>query len=334
MRLRHVVIVFLLASVYAWAYASVSDAEFVYEDQTWTLAGMPELQAARQLRYSPYQLTAYTFGQMQGASAGWHHVVNLGLHVTVVGLVGWWLLGLGVSANAAWAGSAVVLLHPLAVESVAYVSGRAELITALFVMLACAIVQRKPTWLTIPIAVASGVVAPLGKLPGLAAFILAPMTLVVKRQWHQLGLFFAVACVAGSLYWRLVENAVTYTTTQSAEPLMWARLQATAALHTLGVLLSASGNSVMYDVELVPPWVQWSALWWLPIAGVASVVLWQRGMRFEACGLTWILAIIIPRLIVPTPWFYFNEHQFFLALPGVALIVASLWDRAEVMVEA
>ena len=67
------------------------------------------------------------------------HLVNVLLHATVSALVLLLLLGLGAAIPAAWAGAAVFAVHPVHVEAVATVVGRAELLAARF-FLAAAIV--------------------------------------------------------------------------------------------------------------------------------------------------------------------------------------------------
>ncbi len=82
--------------------------------------------------------------QLFGRRAGWHHLVNVGFHAAtavLLFLVLWRMTGeLWPSAFVA----AVFALHPLRVESVAWVSERKDVLSGLFFMLTLGHMQAMP----------------------------------------------------------------------------------------------------------------------------------------------------------------------------------------------
>jgi hypothetical protein len=65
------------------------------------------------------------------------HVTSLLLHAANAVLVGWLLSALGARRDAAWAGALLWAVHPLRVESVAWISGRKDVLSTFFFLSAC-----------------------------------------------------------------------------------------------------------------------------------------------------------------------------------------------------
>ena len=81
------------------------------------------------------------------------HLVNVLLHAAVTALVFALLLELGTGLFAAAAAGAIFAVHPVHVEAVANVVGRAEILAALFFLLACiAFLRLRPGWRTAAVA--------------------------------------------------------------------------------------------------------------------------------------------------------------------------------------
>ncbi len=76
------------------------------------------------------------------ASAAWFHLTNALLHAATAVLV-FMLLGPLFGTPAALAGGLVFAVHPVHVEAVANIVGRAELLSACFVLAACVLWQRR-----------------------------------------------------------------------------------------------------------------------------------------------------------------------------------------------
>ena len=81
-------------------------------------------------------LSLWFDGRLGGGSAGWFHLTNILLHLGCTLLCAVVLRRLMIGDLGAFAGSLLFALHPAHVESVAFVSGRTDLLAALFVFLA------------------------------------------------------------------------------------------------------------------------------------------------------------------------------------------------------
>jgi protein O-mannosyl-transferase len=96
--------------------------------------------------YRPVALLSYAADwALFGDQPFWFHLHNVLLHVAVTLLVFAFLRRLGAAAVVAGLGAAVFAVHPVHVEAVANVVGRAELISMLFVMLGALLFLRDGT---------------------------------------------------------------------------------------------------------------------------------------------------------------------------------------------
>lgn len=104
----------------------------------------------------------------------------------------------------------------------------------------------------------------------------------------------------------------------------WLLLQAAAAHRLLGLVVVPIGLTVDYDYDaLAQP--QAGVLGLVTLGGLACLAWRVRQRRPRvAFGLAWVLIVIAPRLVIQTPRSYFSEHQLYLALVGVAMVVGSL----------
>jgi protein O-mannosyl-transferase len=94
--------------------------------------------------YRPVALLSYAADwALVGDRPFWFHLHNVLLHVGVTLLVFAFLRRLGAAAVAAGLGAAVFAVHPVHVEAVANVVGRAELISMLFVLLGALLFLRE-----------------------------------------------------------------------------------------------------------------------------------------------------------------------------------------------
>ena len=329
--MRHWLIGLVLGSVYLWAYAASFSAGYVYEDRAY-VDRQPGLSAAP---FGPRSLTNQSFLLQEEASPLAHHAVNLALNMLVAALVGCWLLSVGRSSNAAWCGVGLILWHPLSTEATAYVAGRGDLIATAIAIAACwaAAVGRRSR-ASMVVASLLSVLAGAGKDVGLTACALVPATLAVYRCWRRVVASTVAIFVLGLLAWgqhayNIVHWSIAGTSlgfVWKIDHLVWLRWQATAAVRMIGMVVVPKGMSVVFDVEAVPVSLQWLSVAWLVLLCLVAAWLVRR-CAGAAAGLAWILASILPRLFVQTPGSIFNEHQFYFAMPGVALMLASAWDH-------
>ncbi|MEO0085242.1 MAG: tetratricopeptide repeat protein [candidate division WOR-3 bacterium] len=131
--------------------------------------------AAEVLDGDPYYrpLVNFSLGLERAVAGGsaWHfHLVNVLLHGVVVGLFAWLV---GVMAGSVPAGGIAGLLfglHPLLADSVAYVSGRTDILAGLGLLVACLGVvwwRRRPCWQAVVVVLAGFAVAVFSKESGL-----------------------------------------------------------------------------------------------------------------------------------------------------------------------
>ncbi len=312
----------VLVAWIAVAVACLQTTQGIYEDHVQVAAA-----ATRPIVLRPRGLTRWlVWYQVQrvGAVPWQFRAGNLGLAALVSALVGLfaWRLGL-----AAWVATGVMLLHPLMVETVATISGRAELVAAIFVLLACLLATvGRPVW-TWPLSAACLAVGVLGKESAIVGLALVPLTwmLVHPRQNYD-RLFVAGLGLLTLILWTHRWEATWGTMQQGA--VAWALLQSGATIRLLLLSVLPHGLTVDFDYDAL------SRVWFVAAGlSVAALIviageLWH-GWRVLGFSLAWILIVAAPRLIVQTPKSYFNEHQFYLALVGVSLGAAAIYQWAD-----
>lgn len=309
----------LLVALVTWEYAPALRGGFVYEDYTWTdgCAAVPGAPAIGFTLRKAAMRESWCAQAGQPATA--FHFVSLGLHLIVVGLVGalvWMLTG---HAWAAWLAAAFFGVNAVGVEAVAYLSSRGELIAAIGVLGACLAALHR-SWLLVGLLIVLGLT---GKETAIVAVMLVPLCLWYQRgrPW---GLLAALAwAVLGVL---ILRETATWWPWWQARPALgsWALLQTTAIARVLVLSVLPFGQTVDYDYARVPMALEWFAASFL-LAGMIWAVL--QPSRLRLCGVAWIVCAVAPRLLVPTPASVFSEHQFYLPLVGVALVLASFFTQ-------
>jgi protein O-mannosyl-transferase len=162
-----------LAAALAFA-AGVPRSEFVFDDHVLlernaellrpgivgSAFGRDYYTASEQLGvsgyYRPIAVLCNAFdarvGKMLPARA---HVTNIVLHVAACSLLPAALSALGVPAPAAWATALLFAVHPVHAESVAFISGRVDVLAALFIFLAMGSARGRFRWSAIAVGAAS-----------------------------------------------------------------------------------------------------------------------------------------------------------------------------------
>lgn len=286
------------------SYGSVWSAGWVYEDRQWR-----DLAAADSW-WRPLSVWTWQLADTPVMA----HALNLALHLVVAVLTGYLAGALGASVVASWAATAWLALHPLAVESVAYATGRAELLAAIGVLGAC-LAAIRGSWIGVACGLACGLAA---KQSAIVGVLLVPLVL---RSWR---LGVAAVCLLGGLAvavgWSdLVNLGESNAATVTAAS--WALSQATAAFRLVMLTIVPIGQTVDFDVDVLAPWVAWVSVGGL--LGVTALAVSQR-RSLVGIGLAWTLIAILPRLIVQTPKSYLNEHQWFTPLIGL-VIAGAAW---------
>jgi hypothetical protein len=204
------------------------------------------------------------------------------------------------------------------------------LVTALLVMAACGLMVGGG-W-ALAAGLTFGLAAGYGKVTGLAVVALVPLTLVGRGQVRRAIVVLVLLVVGAVALWAGRVEEVFGWSTPSVGAIAWFYLQATAAVRLIGMTVVPVGQSVVFDVELVPVAAQAMAAMWLVVLGGFAWMVRGR-WPLVAIGIVWMMIVIAPRLIVQLPDHVFQtagtafgERHLYLALPGAALIAGTLWD--------
>jgi Flp pilus assembly protein TadD len=332
----------------ALAYAPVLRAGFVWDDDVlvtkntllhgWEGLAAIWLRPGSTLQYYPLTFTSW-WAQYHawGLAAAGYHVVNVLLHGTSAAVL--WLVLLHLGVPGAWTAAAVFALHPVHVESVAWVSELKNVQSGLFYLMAalaylrwalpedgaprarlyalslacfaCALLSKTVTC-TLPVALALVVWWKTGRVSRRRAVALVPLA--------------AVGAVAASMTAWLERHYVgaagdEWTLSFPARCLVAGR----APWFYAAKLVWPSGLSFVYTRWTVDPGVWWQ--WMFPLAAVAVVVLLAALARRLGLGpLVAVLLFVVtlaPALgfadVYPMRYSFVADHFQYLA--SIALLV-------------
>src|SRR5688572_17016839 len=105
---------------------------FVFDDASLVSAAGDPVALGGAIPYRPVRYASYLVDSWLGGGAAVYHAHNVLLHALVAALTAACARRLGASRSASLAGALVVALHPIAVESAAYVAGRRDLLCVAF----------------------------------------------------------------------------------------------------------------------------------------------------------------------------------------------------------
>jgi tetratricopeptide (TPR) repeat protein len=251
--------------------------------------------------------------------------------------------GPGVAAFAA----ALFAVHPLATESVGYVSGRAELLCASFFLLAFLSFQR--AFSAAPaqrrgFALAGGLVAFALALASKEVAAMLPVALVLydllllppadperRSRWLRLHLPL-LAAVAGAAFVRLAVYRALEARSPAPELAPHLLTQFRVVWRYLALFFVPVGQSVVHEVprlrSLGDPGTLTAALAGAALLAVA-LLAWRARRRqpLAAFGALWYLALLVPSSGMPMPEVA-AEHRTYLASAGLCIAAASLLAQA------
>lgn len=291
--------------------------------------------------YRPLAIASYAVDWQAGRVA-WLHAVNLlwhaGVSVAVAALVRRWT---GSIAGAVAAG-VLFAVHPVHVEAVANLVGRAELMAALFVILAVlAALEYNQLWWSL-VAFTAGllsketaVTTPLligaGWLAGVGTRLTKRRMLAYGASWVGVG---AAYCIVRWLVLRDAEPQVLEAPVFVGASFTAVRLTAVAAfadfarLLLFPVTLRVDYSPAERTLVTTPLDLRFGvgALCFLAW-GALLVWVWRRGRRTEAFGLCWVAIALLPvaNLIVPIGVLV-AERTLYLPSVGLAIAVGA-WLR-------
>ena len=297
--------------------------------------------------YRPLPIATFAADWLLGGAA-WFHAVNLlwhaGATIAVAALARRWGEGEGegVGQRAALAAGLIFAIHPVHVEAIANSVGRAELMAALFTLLAvyAALVRGSVGWSLLALLAGllskeNAVVAPALVAWGWAVGFGRPekrrMLAFIAGWGLVIGAYLVVRWAVLHPYTRFEAIAPVFTGAGG----VGVRLTAIAALADVARLLvyplTLRVDYSPAERTLVPSLLDGRFL--LGVACLAAwavllVVAWRRGRRVEALGLGWIAIAFVPvaNLLFPTG-VLIAERTLYLPSAGLAFAAGAAVAR-------
>ena len=296
--------------------------------------------------YRPVPLATFAVDwEIGGGDPFPYHLGNVALHVAVTGLVFLLLLALGAGPFPAAAGAALFAVHPVHVEAVANVVGRAELLATLFFLAACLAYVRIPTgWLKAGVIAALYLLSLLSKemgitLPGalLLLHVARGATLRdaadhARREWR-VYLLLALAAVAYfALRWVNIGAVLG-----GSAPWYWGEPTLTRILTSIRIIPEYL-RLMVAPVDLVPDYgpgvIVPERSWMAPMvllgaltAVIAAVVVFRTWAqdRLVGVGILWFTGTVLPvsGFLFPTGVLV-AERTLYLPSVAVALVAAGV----------
>lgn len=279
-----------------WEYAPALNGQPVYQDYHWSDDCGTTYPLS--VRGFPRSIARVVFCAVDHREPWVGHAVSLGLHMLAAFLLAWLLWDITDAIGPACMAGLIFLLHPMAIESVAYGSARSEIIAGVGIV-ACCLAARHDHWL---VALLALIVAVGGKETGIMAI---PLALLARRSvwapWS--ALWMAV----------LIMFAATMAQVNVGDTLRWWCEQSLAVTHLAALTVWPwLGLSILHIYAGLPLWVMTLVV----IGSLGAVTLiW----RTQVTGLEWVCLAILPRLLVQTWGSPLNEHQWYVPLMGCAM---------------
>lgn len=288
--------------------------------------------------YRPLPLASYAIDWQLGGAAWWFHAVNVAWHAGASVAVAW-LARQWSGERAALAAGLLFAVHPVHVEAVANIVGRAELMAALFAIVSvyAALAHDRLWWSAV--ALAAGLLSKENAVvaPALIAWGWM-MEMAPRPSRRRMAAYVATWVALGAVYVAVRWSVLGHELVGRAAPVFFGaspvavRLTAVSALADVARLLVfpltlridySPAERTLVTTPLDPRFAlgllcvaAWGALLWLA---------WRRGRRVEAFGLGWIAIALVPvsNLVVPVG-VLLAERALYLPSAGLAL-AAGAW---------
>lgn len=302
----------------AFTYRHIESLGFVYEDRNWLplTASWPMPSVAYSIIYAPF-----VFAQWLGGGQPWaYHVTILSVHVVNVLLV----YGIARTLHAGmWAlvAAAVFALHPLQLESVAYITGGREVIAGCFLLVALwACLDPSygwsAVWRAVVIVLCVGL-ATKAKASAIMALPLVVYAMAVRRSWRTLAVSVSGFVLILAERWNDIHYILTAHDGVRWASEGYAAMQASALWRFAMMLFLPFGTTVDHDWSIGTPMLHMFALTALIAWSVVVFWHWRQWPVLAVC-LGWVLLAVAPRFFLQTREIL-NEHQLYTPLIGVSL---------------
>lgn len=320
-------ILLLLATVMVTllVYSPIFDAPFLYEDANFVsenpaVHGEQPIQLVRARWLTEVVNRVNWIHNPSGSS---FHQVNVAFHVVNGVLIFIVALALGVSPIGAWVAGSIFLLHPLNSESVAYISGRTELLSTMFVLLAAWIILWRDTigWVRAFVVLFLLIIAICLKESAVVGFGLVLLAAWWKGGAVTLPLAIALLLLSlipiGVMSWSVFH--FDFLALSEWKAIDFLAHQLVALGQFIGMFFIPRHLSVDHDFDLVS-----KPMLMLGLLGLIVVVyfLYMRRSAHTLLqfGVLWMLIALSPRFVMRITE-VLNEHQVYLPFVGLSLIL-------------
>jgi len=283
--------------------------------------------------YAPVKVLSFAVDrQIWGTSPFGYHVTNVLLHLGCALLVYAILLRLGLAPLAALLCAALWAVHPLQVESVAWIAERKNVLSGLFFFAAFLVYLEYSDRPAAGAYVAMIVLYVLAMLTKMNTMVLPAICLAYealfrhRRRWRDVGaaaLPFALAALVA--WYNLAGNPIHGDVWHGGSPIVTWLSSAIVIFRYLRRMVLPVGLEPLYDVRLrgspLDPPVA-AAL--LGLAALALVTGWlMRRRRREAFWIWWFALALAPMLNVVVPFrSMMNDRYMYLPLVGPLAMIA------------
>jgi tetratricopeptide (TPR) repeat protein len=343
-----------LAAAVAAVYARVGGFRFVNFDDDLYVTQNPIVQrgltwegvawaftSVRTFYWHPLSWLSHMLDcELYGLDPGMHHITNVFLHAAITVLL---FLLLRRMTGAPWrsaAAAAVFALHPLRVESVAWVAERKDVLSAVFWVLACLAYVRyteRPAarrYLPVVGALAAGLMAK-------PTLVTLPFALLLLDYWP---------LRRGAGWAALVrEKAPLFALSAAgAAVTLWSGQQAATMPSLAGIPFPARlGNAVVsyaaylgktfwpHPLAVHYPYDQ-DLAWWkiagsaMLLAGITALVVLHRNRRYLPAGWLWFLGALVPTIGLAQSGMQSMADRF-TYIPSMGLAAALVWVAADLL---
>lgn len=274
--------------------------------------------------------------QLFGLNAGAHHLVNVGLHAAAALLL---FTFLWQSTNALWASAisaAIFAIHPLRVESVAWISERKDVLSGLFFMLtllAYLRYVRSQSWQRMAVVAVCFAFGLMSK----PMLLTTPIVLLLLDYWpfdrfKKQGVWKLilekiplVILSVGSCAATLIAQQVAIGSTES--------LPLASRIDNALVTYVNYLRQMFWPVDLVPFYIhpEWRLGTWeligsvILLAGItAAMLLLRRKLPFLLVGWLWYLVMLLPVIGIIQVGLQARADRY-TYLPQIGVIIAVVW---------
>lgn len=344
----------------AAVYAPVSGHGFLIWDDPGYVTANARVQQGPTAANLAWALTAYQMGNWHpltmishmvdvglfGAWAGGHHLVSVALHAAAALLFQCFLRQCGAQAMAAGIAAVAFAVHPLHVESVAWISARKDVLSAVFWMLALVLyvgyarrpsplryvgvtvafglaLMAKPVAVTLPLLLLVLDRWPLRRRdPAIAGASVAARLAVEKLPWLALAGVTAVVTVVAQAAVGSVSDLAVVPLAQRPP------LAATAYAAFLADAVLPSGLAYLYELRLPVDPLAIAASGLALLAVSAGVVVARREAPWLGVGWLWYLIVLLPMIGLVHVGFHARADRYmYLPLAGLLVAAAFGLDR-------